>query len=101
MSTMILDLLTRGVVLTADGDSLRYDGPDGAMTVEDLEGLRANKEAILEMLRPSPSPYPWPAILGPGPWREIPEPDDVEHYEDLTGWRRWYEGPNGELRSVT
>jgi len=99
MSTMILDLLTRGVVLTADGDSLRYDGPDGAMTVEDLEGLRANKEAILEMLRPSPSPYPWPAILGPGPWQEIPAPDWAP--EDLTGWRRWYEGPNGEIRSVT
>ena len=60
MSTMILDLLTRGVVLTADGGRLRYDGPDGAMTVEDLEGLRANKEANLEMLR---SPYTGSKVL--------------------------------------
>ena len=51
---LIADLRARGVVLTAEGDSLRYDGPDGAITTEDLEGLRANKAAILALLREAP-----------------------------------------------
>jgi len=76
--------------------------------------IRENKPEIVSLLqqegdcppaqvlardRERESPAPWPAILREGPWYEIPAPDDAP--EDLTGWRRWFRGPNNELCSVT
>lgn len=91
-----------------EGDRLRLS-PKAALTEALRELAQAHKAEILALLREAPvaiaadvepgSPYLWPAILGPGPWREIPAPADAP--EDLTGWRRWFAGPHGELRSVT
>jgi hypothetical protein len=62
--------------------------------------IRENKAEIVALLQQEQAPvYPWPAILGAGPWTEIPAPEWAP--EDLTGWRRWFEGPNGEIHSVT
>jgi len=62
--------------------------------------IRENKAEIVTLLQQELEPvYPWPAILGPGPWHEIPVPADAP--EDVTGWRRWFEGPNKEVHSVT
>lgn len=89
-----------------DGDRLRLS-PRAALTDELREIAREHKAELLARLRQAPeiggeveaSPYPWPAILGPGPWREIPAPGWAP--EDLTGWRRWFTGPNGAMMSTT
>jgi hypothetical protein len=100
-----------------EGDRLSL-APKAKVTDDLREIARESKTEILTMLRqsqepppvpeianetentePPASPYPWPEILGPGPWREIAAPSWAP--EDLTGWRRWFAGPNGELRSTT
>ncbi len=74
-----------------------------------VEFIRENKAELVALLEHEraqvlapgeawATPAPSPAILGDGPWTEVPAPDWAP--EDLTGWRRWYQGPNGELSSV-
>ncbi len=87
--------------------------PDGgiaacprALVGEWIEFIRENRDEIASLLEREQefdeaalSVPPWPAILGPGLWRETRAPPWAP--EDLTGWRRWFEGPNGEICSVT
>jgi len=37
-------------------------------------------------------------VVPRGPWQEVPAPEWAQ--EGLTGARRWYRGPGGEMRSV-
>jgi ribosomal protein L37AE/L43A len=48
--TLLHDLATRGVILTATGDRLDVDAPDGLLTDELLATLRAHKAALLDLL---------------------------------------------------
>ena len=56
-TALMEDLTLRGVVLSANGDRLSFDAPEGALTDELLETLKAHKSALLELLtRPNSPP---------------------------------------------
>jgi len=50
VATFIRDLAQRGVVLSADGDTLRLRAPKGVLSDDDRSRLRTEKEAILASL---------------------------------------------------
>ena len=49
---LLTELGRRGVVLTADGDSLNIDAPRGAVTPELLAALREHKPRLIRFLQP-------------------------------------------------
>jgi len=55
VQALLQDLTTRDVTLTVDGDRLDVDAPDGVLTGELLDTLRANKAELLKLLTPQPS----------------------------------------------
>jgi len=54
---LLHDLVTRGVVLSADGDQLVADGLDSVLD-ESLDAIRAHKAALLELLSRSQAQQP-------------------------------------------
>jgi pyochelin synthetase len=69
VTTLISEFADRGISLWADGESVRYRAPRGAMTPELLDALRADKALVLEYLRRST------ALSGPDApvWKDEPE----------------------------
>ncbi|WP_153556766.1 TubC N-terminal docking domain-related protein [Roseimaritima sediminicola] len=48
---LVDDLMGRGVYLTVAGDALELDAPPNVVTDADVEALRANKQAVVAILR--------------------------------------------------
>jgi TubC N-terminal docking domain len=70
-------LLARNIQLTVDGEYLRYEAPEGAMTPEVLALMREHKPALLALLTPpspppqaaaEPNPQPLSVALRPPPY---------------------------------
>lgn len=59
---LLRELQARGVVLKANGDHLRYDGPRAVLDVQVLAEVKAHKNALLELLRVAPETAPKPAV---------------------------------------
>ena len=53
---LLADLQSRGVEVTAEGQSLRCRGPRGALTPADLDALRSRKAEILAELQQAADP---------------------------------------------
>jgi hypothetical protein len=56
------DLQVRDIRLTVDGEQLRYDAPEDAITEEVLRCLRQYKAALLTLLQRPPDAPPPPAV---------------------------------------
>ncbi len=71
-SDILTDLRVRGVVLTAERDRLRYDGPAGTMTPQVVTMLKAHKRELLAMLGGTPLYFTRdgaPVHQGPNVWQ--------------------------------
>lgn len=67
VAELLQQVRTKGVLLTIDGDRLRFKGPKGAMTDELKQRIQANREQIIALLQ----------IGAETPYRERPPyPDD-------------------------
>lgn len=55
-SELAEELAHRGIVVTANGDKLRYRGPTAAVTSEILDALREHKATLLAAARGLESP---------------------------------------------
>ena len=72
---LLQELQRRDIQITVDGDHLRYDAPDGAMTAELLAQVRQHKPAILALFQATtPGSALEDVPVPPGP--ELP---DVTH----------------------
>ena len=56
------DLQARDIRLTVDGDQLRYDAPEDAITEEVLSCLRQHKTALLMLLKQEHASMPAPMV---------------------------------------
>ncbi len=51
VKTLLIELAEKGVSLSLVDDNIRFSAPDGALTPELVERLRANKPALVELLQ--------------------------------------------------
>ncbi len=93
MNALILyhDLKTRGVILQADGESLKVDAPAGELTDADRDALREFKSILLKVLSRSTEPQD-PRVGGRRfKVRRSKYPGYTSLYDPVEG--RWHDFP--------